>query len=576
MLDVDLVPKQPQKLLVRVPPDEPPAAKAALDSLLSAAYSEHFSGYTMAAWEFPWFEQILDDLQAPSEGEMTLEAADAIKTFCAWRAAAESLKTSPPDQSMLERIHGWKTKPYDDQLQCIRFHTHCGRSIEAGETGIGKSLNILYTYLYWRTEVPGLKGLIICANSGKLDWASQVEMHTDAKAIVCGNGTAQVLADIARFKGGADLLVVHYDALLQKKVYDTIYDLEFGYIAIDEAHYIKSPQAKRHKNVMALLARNRKAKMTCATGTAIDGSPKSAWALLRIVLPGYLPGYHVFHDYYTIRKPKFMHGHRIMVDVGVRNLRHLKDLLAPVAIRFLKADVVGRPSKIFQTRIVELTGEQKFCYEQIKNAVRVEVERGSDAAMSLMDVANRVLRLRQILNHPALAHFDNFKGDSAKYQELDNILEEILSNPDAQVLVWTQWRESVERLVKRYREYGAIALYGGSKDVEVRDKVMKKEARVVVAIPEKAGTSIDWLRVCRTAVYLEKPWSLTLYRQSLDRIDRRSNTDSALIITVECPGTVDQMVNAVLTSRQNMFDAISLADEKLVSMGKEDLLRFLK
>ena len=105
--------------------------------------------------------------------------------------------------------------------------------------------------------------------------------------------------------------------------------------------------------------------------------------------------------------------------------------------------------------------------------------------------------------------------------------------------------------------------------------MLAKKARIVVAIPEKAGTSIDWLKVCRTAVYLEKPWSLALWRQSVDRIDRRSNTDFAYIIQLEANESVDQLVNTMLERRQNVFDAITLEDERLVALGKDELLKYL-
>jgi SNF2 family DNA or RNA helicase len=226
---------------------------------------------------------------------------------------------------------------------------------------------------------------------------------------------------------------------------------------------------------------------------------------------------------------------------------------------------------------VQITGAQLELYNQIKKAVSDEIKTNDGDHVSLAGIASRTLRLRQILNHPALIDgVVHFSGESAKYLELDDILEEILSHPETQVLVWTQWRGAVEMLVKRYREYGAIALYGGSDEREVRDKVLSKKARVVIAVPEKAATSIDWLKVCRTAVYLEKPWYLTLYRQSLDRIDRRTDTDPALIISIEAVKSVDQLVNAALKQRQDVFDAVSVDDEKLVAMGKESILGYLQ
>ena len=61
----------------------------------------------------------------------------------------------------------------------------------------------------------------------------------------------------------------------------------------------------------------------------------------------------------------------------------------------------------------------------------------------------------------------------------------------------------------------------------------------------------------------------------MDRIDRRANTDFAHIIQIEAIDSVDQLVNTMLEKRQNVFDAITLEDEKLVALGKDELLKYL-
>jgi SNF2 family DNA or RNA helicase len=222
-----------------------------------------------------------------------------------------------------------------------------------------------------------------------------------------------------------------------------------------------------------------------------------------------------------------------------------------------------------------MTAVQRKLYTDILNGVISEIRKTVNGAVMVSELASKVLRLRQVLNHPALVGGDD-TAESCKYNELDLILEELLSQDGMRVLIWTQWRDSVSKLCARYKEYGALPLIGGSNDKQVRDALRSGQCRVVVAIPEKAGTSIDWLQLCRAAVYLEKPWSLVLYRQSLDRIDRRSNTDPALIMFIECQRSVDQLVNAVLTKRQGVMDALSLDEDKLISLGKEEVLQLLR
>jgi len=584
MIEIDVASGKKGRLSVKLTVASKQAV-AAVQSLLSAQYNDKTGLWLIAVNDFHILKSRLDSLHAPDPGEATEEALQQIEEYENRRRHYLETKKEPPNEALLDKIKGWKTKPFPDQLQCINFHIERGRSLEAGETGIGKTLILLYTYLYWKSVGKVNKGLILCLNSGKLDWTAEVERHTNLKALCVGNGTQDVLADLEKFKkGNYDLLILHYDAIFadarsKVRVFDTFKEMKFGFVALDEVHTLKNPSAKRHKRIMELIQSWGAIKLVAATGTAIDGNPKSAWATLKLVeyRPNtYFPPYQLFYNHFVERQLRFFGRKRVMVEVGFRNLQHLKDWMEHTSIRFLKSEVLNRPSKIFQTRIVSLGGQQEKIYNEVKRLIRNEIKTEDGDQISVLGASTRVLRLRQILNHPSLIGFTKFTGDSAKYEELDEVCEEILSNPDSQLLVWTQWRDAVNLLVKRYSMYGAIAYYGGSDDAEVRDAVLSKKARIVVAIPEKAGTSVDWLKVCRTAVYLEKPWYLPLYRQSLDRIDRRANIDPALIITIEAESSVDQLVNAVLKRRQDVFDALTLEDAKLIALGKEELLNYLK
>lgn len=583
MLDVDVAAGQKGRLAIRLV-GASDQAKTAVNSLLSSIYNEKQGAFLIAVQDFPILVERLHALNAPDPGEMTVEAKALIDAFEAECRRFIALKGAPADPSILKNIEGWKTNPYPDQLQCIRFHVERGRSLEAGETGIGKTLILLYTFLHWKTLGIAKRGLIVCLNSGKLDWESEIKAHTNLKPFMVGNGSKEVLGDLQRFeKSDADLLILHYDPLLTNSkstadVFGHFKKMKFDFVALDEVHTLKNPKSVRHRRVMELVEGWGDIKLICATGTAIDGNPKSAWAPLKLIekrKDQYFPPYQLFYNHFVVREERHFYRRRIMVEVGFRNLGHLRNWMDYSSIRFLKSEVMNRPSKIFQTRIVTMNAAQRKLYDEVKRAVREAVKTEGDQ-VSVEGASTKLLRLRQIANHPHVAGFTKFGGDSAKYLELDEVLEEILSNPDAQVLVWTQWRDAVDLLVKRYKQYNAIAFYGGSDDRAIRDKVLTKQARVVVAIPEKAGTSIDWLKVCRTAVYLEKPWYLPLYRQSLDRIDRRANTDPALIISIEAVNSADQAVNAVLKFKQDIFDALTLNDEKLVAMNKEELLSYLK
>jgi len=559
-------------------------AKNAVRTLLSARI-RNFNTVVFRAEELEHLGDMLRTLNAPeyTDSEITPDAEHFLSEIAEEQRYITELKKEPVSIEWLkENIQGWKTIPYPDQLSCIRFHTQNEKSIEGGETGIGKSLIILYTFLYWKTRHPDLRGIIFCLNSGKLDWLNEVQQHTNLKALAVSNGSKNVLQDLEKFRENYDLLIVHYQAFTTNTVvHETLAQIPIGFVALDEIHTLKNPTTLRYKCIHELLTAWNNPKLICATGTIMDGSPKSAWVPLKFTnkKPAYFPSYTQFCNHFIVYGTQSFYRNRVKrtvkVEMGYKNLRDLKSWLAPKCIRFMKCEVSDRPSKIFKTRIVQLTGQQLKIYKQVRDTARVQLQSVGDK-ITTSNLINITLRLRQVVHHPNLLNMMHVNCDSAKYLELDDLLEEILSNPDAQVLVWTQWRHGVDNIVKRYPQYNAIPFWGGSDIAEVRDAVLSKHARLIVAIPEKAGTSVDFLKVCRTAIYLEKPWSLSLYRQSLDRIDRRTNTDAAVIISIEAENTIDQCVNAVLKRRQDIFDATTLHDNQLIAMGKDELLRYLQ
>lgn len=575
------VSQKKSNLLQVIPSGLSSTGRAILSGLLTNK-AQKDGTHLIATCDYEPLVNSLRDVKAPDVVDVSIAALSRVQDYQNTIAQFRVLKNAPVSPEFMKNIQGWKTSPYPDQVQCINFHTAWGRSLEMSETGCGKSLSLLYTYLYWKTQKIVKHGLFLTVNSGKPDWSEQVTQHTTLKALTVGNGTNNVADDIQKFlHGNYDILIAHYDCLIHgtDRVFELLKKINFGFVCLDECHVFKNPQSQRHKRVMELVESLGDVKLVCASGTAMDGNPKSAWAPLKLIhnKPGvYFPGYYDFFRHFVTTMPIKVKGRHINVETGYKNLRDLKKLLEPVSIRFLKSEVMGRPSKIFQTRFVTLGGAQEKMYNEIKKAVRNEILTEDGDTISVVGVATRILRLRQILNHPSLiSTVGHYTGDSAKYSELDDVVEEILSNPEAQMLVWTQWREAVNKLVQRYKNFNAIAYYGGSDDKKIREAVLQKKARIVVAIPEKAGTSVDFLKVCRTAVFLERPFSLSLYRQSLDRIDRRSNTDAALIIDIHASNSVDMLVNAILRKKQEIFESVTLSDEKLVSLGKEELLSYL-
>lgn len=329
-----------------------------------------------------------------------------------------------------------------------------------------------------------------------------------------------------------------------------------------------------------------------ATGTPVSESPNNAFPVLKLLAPERVSGIarSRWDQHFVIRSGGQYGGGRA---ASYSNLEELKRTLEALSVRRLKADVRGMPTRTEDTRDCEATADQSDHYREILRGILAEIEGNPKWANTLDIACVKLLRARQVLNHPGIL---GLSGDSGKHRELDNIIEEVLSTPSAKIVLWTEWNAAVDLLAKRYAEYGVLTIdqRTSQDDLAKMDRTFDlDDNRVIISTPSKGGTGIDFMSRARTAVYLEKTYSLVNHRQSIDRIVRRVPDDSpsdtpdqrfvkrikrspATVIYLNVPGSVDGVVDFVLRKKLDLGDALLQSDEVLISSGRDDLIKMLR
>jgi len=334
-------------------------------------------------------------------------------------------------------------------------------------------------------------------------------------------------------------------------------------------------------------------RVYCLTGTPVSESPTNAYPILSVLAADRLPSRAKFDQHFVIRMPVQAGTVVINKAVAYSNLEELKRMLEAISVRRLKVDIQGMPPKTEDTRFCVATSDQADHYAEIMKGVLAQIEGDPDWANSLDIACVKLLRARQVLNHPGVL---GLTGDSGKYRELDGILDEVLSDDDAKVVVWTEWNRAVDLLAERYRGYGVVTIdqRATQQDLARLEQTFdRSDVRVVVATPAKGGTGVDFLARARTAIYIEKTYSLVNHRQSIDRIVRRVADDNAAdtpeagkvkrikrsaatVLYLHVPGSVDDVVGWVLQRKLDLGDALLTSDERLLADGKDHLIAMLR
>lgn len=515
-----------------------------------------------------------------------------------------------------------RTTPYEDQWTGISFLLQNPRAGLFDSMGLGKSLESL-AYMVALGE-KAKKTLVIAPKSVLIGFDKEVRRHTFLNSIVLPSGKSTALKFLKDNKGSSwDILLVHPENLVGAKAPgkgvksspygDLVFELQkinFDLIVIDEFHQYKNIDAKRTQCVLALTERIRNfsgglPRVVLMTGTPISESPLNAYTALKILSNDYLPHVTRFENYFTIKESmeifrkdkKTGRTIRREIDkvVGYKNLEELRLRIGRLSIRRTKDDMKGFPEQVFVTRNVILSGKQKDLYKALCGEVASSISSDDLVNLETFFGGNaKTLRLRQFLNHP---NFIDEECESAKYQEIDNILSELFEDKDQKVVIWTEYRKGVDLIFDRWNEkYGVIKLYGGVDITEsmIQDFEGKDGPRIIAAIPKKAGTGVDFLVRARTAIYIDRPYSFNEFKQSVDRIHRRVKTDGELtwldkiksqratIIFLDVANSIDELVRDRLQRKQILSETVMGGKDKVAEeasmnrMRKLDLLKYLR
>ncbi len=547
-----------------------------------------------------WLKEKLNESGLRDVGKtITLEASEWLTYLNKCEAYNVWLKDGGKNEETRHLLRGQlKHDLYEDQLTAVSYLLENKRVGLFDSMGAGKSLISLATFIGL-----GLKKLLVVCPKGVIPgFARDVVKHTHLKAVALPAGRKTALKYLKNnAKGDWDVLFVHPENLVGTKnnkfgpVLLSLLDLRWDMIIVDEFHKFKNIGAKRSQCVVRLLTEARDAsggvsRALPMTGTPISESPTNAYVFLKLSNYGKLPHVMRFENYFTVKQTvdygaKGSHS-KI---VGYKNLDFLKVMLERRSIRRTKKDLKGFPEKIFMTRDIYLTGRQEALYKAFKGELLASLPQTSKLNLvKILESNSAAIRMRQCLNHPS---FLDEPGESAKFEELDSMLEELFTDPEAKAIVWTEYRHGVDLLYDYFNEkWGVVKVYGG---VDIDDALIDRfeggdRPRVAAAIPAKGGEGLDFLARARTAFYIDRPYSFTLYSQSLDRIHRRVSTSKnmttveriraqpATIIFMDAVGTIDEWVRMLLGNKEDLAEALLTSDEQLIEVGKAELIKMLR
>ena len=442
----------------------------------------------------------------------------------------------------------------------------------ADDMGLGKTLQVIALLLLRKRARARHPAMIVVPASLVANWKTELERFCPSLRVLVAHAASAGQARLASARGdaeAADAVLTTYGAVART---GWLREREWGLVVLDEAQAIKNPGAKQTRAVKSLRARARLA----LTGTPVENRVGDLWSLFDFLAPGLLGG-----------AKQFAEATKRMAARDGDGYAPLRRLVGPYILRRLKTDkriIADLPDKTEVTAYCGLTKLQAVLYqravEELERALH-ETREGIDRRGAILAA---LTRFKQICNHPS-----HFLGDgtwapeaSGKLARLRELCEPIAQRQE-KVLVFTQFREITGPLAAFLREvFGREGLVlHGSVPVKQRAalvEVFQREAGppFFVLSLKAGGTGLN-LTAASHVVHFDRWWNPAVENQATDRAFRIGQKKNVLVHKLVCRGTVEERIDALISSKRTLSDAIVEGDggAGLTELSNEELIRLV-
>ena len=469
----------------------------------------------------------------------------------------------------------FKTKPYKHQLTALEKSWNKETYAYFMEMGTGKTKVLIdnLAMLYDKGKVDG--ALIIAPKGVIKTWYEQelpthLPNHIENKTVLWQSNITksqqEILDSLFETETSLHILIMNVEAFSTDKgvkFATKFLNSHRTLMAIDESTTIKTPAAKRTKNIIKLGKDSKYRRIM--TGSPVTKNPLDLYSQCEFLDPWLLnfASYYAFRNRYAEMRTMHLRGRSIQVVHAFQNLSELSEKLQSFSYRVLKEDCLDLPPKNFIKRHIVLTPDQKKVYEQMKKEAMATL---NGKVTSTMTVLTQLMRLHQI----TCGHFTADDGsvqliDSNRIKELMNILEET----EGKAIIWANYQrdvnEIIKHIVKNYGEGSVVDYYGLTPQEERQDNIRKfqngDECRFLVGTTQTGGYGIT-LTKANTVIYYSNGYDLDKRLQSEDRAHRIGQNKNVTYIDIICEKTVDEKIVKALRNKINIASEVLGEDLK--------------
>lgn len=465
---------------------------------------------------------------------------------------------------------------FDDLLKCplypyqregALFCARAGRCLNADDMGLGKTVQALAAAEILARAAGIERVLVVAPTSLKHQWKREIERFTHRTALVVeGN----LLHRHTLYGAEAFYKITNYDVI--HRDLEAIRRWQPDLVILDEAQRIKNWKTRTAQSVKRL----ESPYAFVLTGTPLENRLEELYSIVEFV------------DRFRLGPMfRFLHEHQHVDEtgrvVGYRNLSSIARTLEPILVRRTKQQVLEQlPPRIEKRLFVPMTEPQRRLHEEYREMVARLVAKWrryghlSEADQQRLLIALQMMRMA--CNSTYLV--DHQTDHGVKADELLVVLEDLLEDAPAKIVVFSQWVRMhelvVRRLLSRRLEH---VLFSGDVPGPQRKELVQRfreDPRCRVFLSTDAGGVGLNLQHAAAVINLDLPWNPAVLEQRIGRVHRLGQHRPVRVVNFIAQGTIEEGMLSLLQFKRSVFAGVLDGGEDEVFLGGTRLKRFME
>ncbi|MHA6618558.1 DEAD/DEAH box helicase [Pseudonocardia sp. DLS-67] len=395
------------------------------------------------------------------------------------------------------------------QVFGAQYAIHQERSILGDEMGLGKTIEALAVFAHLAAKGQR-RFLVICPASVQINWLNETAKHTVLAAHSLHGPDREAACRRWLREGG--VAVTTFGTLA--RLPDDVREADVAMLVVDEAHYVKNPEAARSQVVQAAVKRSQRTFFL--TGTPMENRVEEFRTLV-----GYL-------------QPRVARS--VNATDAVAGAKAFRRAVAPVYLRRNQEDVLTElPDKIETESWVQLSDTDQARYE---------------AAVS---ERNLMAMRRAPLVTPS----------SAKLERLRDIVEEAAQD-GMKVLVFSYFLDTL-MLIHETLGDAVVGTITGAVPPVVRQQIVDDFTKrpghaVLLSQIEAGGVGIN-MQAASVVILTEPQWKPSTEEQAIARAHRMGQVRTVQVHRLLAKDCIDERIREIQQGKRLLFDEFARKSE---------------